>query len=144
MAQAYIMDTNSDYYLTKAVDCDFSSVNITLIRDRRMIPDWISSPTKEPLNLSTNTGEYIGMALSTLMKKLGKPTKQVRRGAQSQYTCLLYRAVRMEDKTFGQRWDRTYIFKGGKLIEINLNYQSIPGCGDSDPYSLTHWPPGKF
>lgn len=49
----------------------------------------------------------------------------------------------MKDRETGRVLRNTYIFKHGKLIEIAINLDSVPGCGD-DSLSDAGWPWSKF
>jgi|GEM_PF-3722827 len=98
--------------------------------------------TNAALKLQAGNGIAIGMTKSAVLKKLGKPARTAVRGAKKQYWCALYK------KLNGTREDgvilrNTYIFKEDKLIEMSLNLDSVPGCGE-DSISDQGWPWSKF
>ncbi len=66
------------------------------------------------------------------------------RGRGKEYWCALYKKVVMRDRVHGRVLRNTYIFKHGKLIEIALNLDFIPGCGRDDSASDENWPWSKF
>lgn len=154
VSQCCAFDVKSGYYLVKTVDCDWSEVSVTITKDRRIVADHgfviggppteYSTPKPEPLRLETNLGEAIGMTRAQLTQRRGTPTRTAVRGAHREFWCALYRKVRMTSKSEGAVWDNTYIFKNGRLIEIRLDYQAIPGCGEVDPFSFEGWPYSHF
>ena len=78
-----------------------------------------------------------------VVEKLGAPTRTAVRGNAREYWCALYKKVVMKDRERGRVLRNTYIFKHGKLIEIAINLDSVPGCGD-DSLSDAGWPWSKF
>ena len=151
-------DPESGYYLYKTIDCDGAHVSVTLTKDRRMVLDcgfevarFGRKPEETPgttiedrkLELATKNGIRIGMTRQEVEDKLGKPTRTAVRGGEKQYWCALYKKVVMKDRERGHVLRNTYIFKHGKLIEIAINLDSVPGCGD-DSLSDAGWPWSKF
>lgn len=151
-------DPESGYYLYKAMDCDGAHTGITLTKDRRMVLDSgfeVARFGRKPeegagakieerrLDLSTKHGIRIGMSRAEVVRKLGQPTKTAVRGKNKEFWCALYKKVAMEDKVSGRVLRNTYIFKNDKLIEIAINLDSVPGCGD-DSLSDENWPWSKF
>jgi hypothetical protein len=151
-------DPESGYYLYKTIDCDGSHVQVTLTRDRRMVLDcgfevarFGRKPEDNPgaaaeerkLDLATRGGIRIGMTREEVEKKLGAPTRTAVRGDAKEYWCALYKKVVMKDRERGRVLRNTYIFKHGKLIEISINLDSVPGCGD-DSLSDAGWPWSRF
>ena len=152
-------DPQSGYYLYKSMDCDGAHTHITLTKDRRMVaesgyevarfgrkPDDSAGAKIEErkLDLSTLNGIRIGMSRDEVVSKLGPPTRSAVRGQEKEYWCALYKKVAMEDRVTGRVLRNTYIFKHGKLIELSINLDAIPGCGDDDSASDEGWPWSKF
>ena len=151
-------DPESGYYLYKTIDCDGAHVQVTLTKDRRMVLDcgfevarFGRKPEEGPgtgiedrkLELATKNGIRIGMTRQEVVEKLGAPTRTAVRGNAREYWCALYKKVVMKDRERGHVLRNTYIFKHGKLIEIAINLDSVPGCGD-DSLSDAGWPWSKF
>jgi hypothetical protein len=84
------------------------------------------------------------MSRDEVVRKLGAPTRTAVRGGEGEYWCALYKKVEMEDRVTGRVLRNTYIFKHGKLIELAINLDAIPGCGDDDSASDKGWPWSKF
>ena len=152
-------DPESGYYLYKSGDCDGAHRFIMLTKDRRMVAEhgWeVARFGREPedsggrtieerqINLSGLNGIRIGMSRDEVVRKLGPPTRTAVRGSEKQYWCALYKKVQMDNRVTGRVLRNTYIFKHGKLIEIALNLDAIPGCGDDDSASDEGWPWSKF
>lgn len=152
-------DPETGYYLYKAMDCDGAHTGITLTKDRRMVMESgfeVARFGRKPENaagakieerkfdLSTKNGIRIGMSRDEVIAKLGAPTRTAVRGKDKEYWCALYKKVAMEDKVTGRVLRNTYIFKHGKLIELSINLDSIPGCGDDDSASDKGWPWSQF
>ncbi len=152
-------DPKSGYYLYKSMDCDGAHTSITLTKDRRMVTEsgfevarFGRKPEEAPgtkideraFELATKHGVRIGMSRDEVVGKLGTPAKTAVRGKQKEFWCALYKDVQMEDKVSGRILRNTYIFKDGKLIEIAINLDSFPGCGDDDSKSDEGWPWSKF
>lgn len=152
-------DPKSGYYLYKSMECDGAHRLITLTRDRRMVmesgfevarfgrkkDDVPRTKIEErALTLATKHGIAIGMSREAVVEKLGPPTRTAVRGASKQYWCALYKKVVMEDRENGAVLRNTYIFKDGKLIEIAISLDSIPGCGDDNPSTDERWPWSQF
>lgn len=148
-------DANSGYYLIKTWECDGGHRSIRLTRDRRLVeqsgydipnfgtkPEFESPYKIEPgkLALATKHGVGIGETRTAVERLLGKPARTMSRGA---YSAILYRHREMFDKENGEVFRNTYIFKNGKLIEVLLNLDGIPGCG-GDGDDETGWPWTKF
>ena len=151
-------DAESGYYLYKTIDCDGAHVSVTLTKDRRMVLNcgfevarFNRKPEDGPgnavedrqIDLATKNGIRIGMTRAQVEEKLGKPTRTAVRGSAKEYWCALYKKVVMQDRERGHVLRNTYIFKHGKLIEISINRDSVPGCGD-DSLSDANWPWSKF
>ena len=152
-------DPSSGYYLYKSMDCDGAHTGITLTKDRRMVLEsgfevarFGRKPEDAPgnkideraLELTTKHGIRIGMTRNEVIAKLGQPTKTAVRGKKKEFWCALYKKIEMEDKVSGRVLRNTYIFKNDKLIEISINLDSIPGCGDDDTKSDEGWPWSQF
>jgi hypothetical protein len=84
------------------------------------------------------------MTRAEVVGKLGEPTRTAVRGSDKRYWCALYKKVEMKDKATGRVLRNTYIFKDDKLIEISINLDSFPGCGDENTVSDEGWPWSKF
>jgi hypothetical protein len=151
-------DPASGYYLYKTMDCDGAHTSVTLTRDRRMVLDcgfevarFGRKPEETPgagieerkLDLTTKNGIRIGMTRDEVAEKLGAPARTAVRGESKEYWCALYKKVIMKDRERGRVLRNTYIFKHGKLIEIAINLDFVPGCGD-DSLSDAGWPWSKF
>lgn len=152
-------DPESGYYLYKSGDCDGAHRFIMLTKDRRMVAEhgWEvarfgrkpedsagSKVEERKIDLSTLKGIRIGMSRDEVVSKLGEPTRTAVRGQAREYWCALYKKVQMEDRVNGRVLRNTYIFKHGKLIEISINLDGIPGCGDDNTASDEGWPWSKF
>ena len=152
-------DPKSGYYLYKSMDCDGAHTSITLTKDRRMVtesgfevarfgrkPENAAGANIEErtLELATKHGIRIGMSREEVEAKLGAPTRTAVRGKNKEYWCALYKKVQMEDKVSGRVLRNTYIFKHGKLIEMSIQLDSIPGCGDDNSASDEGWPWSQF
>ena len=140
------------------MDCDGAHTSITLTKDRRMVtesgfdvarfgrkPEEGSGAKIEerPLELSTKHGVRIGMSPTEVVHKLGNPTRTVARGKDKEFSCLLYKKAELDNNGTGRILRNTYIFKHSKLIEIAINLDSVPGCGDNS-LSDEGWPWSKF
>ena len=151
-------DPASGYYLYKNLECDGAHVSVTLTKDRRMVTESgfelarFGRKAKEPLlndiekrsiGLSTKNGIRIGMSREEVRAKLGQPTKTAVRGSHKEFWCALYKKTIMRNHEEGDVLRNTYIFKDGHLIEIAINLDSIPGCGE-DSASDEGWPWSKF
>jgi len=152
-------DPESGYYLYKSMDCDGAHTHITLTKDRRMVTESgyeVARFGRKPedsagakieerkLDLSTLNGIRIGMSRDEVVSKLGAPTRTAVRGKEKEYWCALYKKVAMDDRVTGRVLRNTYIFKHGKLIELSINLDAIPGCGDDNSASDEGWPWSKF
>lgn len=152
-------DPQSGYYLYKSMDCDGAHTSITLTKDRRMVTESgfevarfgrkpkESAGTKieeRSFDLTTKHGIRIGMSRDEVTGILGAPTRTAVRGKDRQFWCALYKKVEMDDKVNGRVLRNTYIFKNDKLIEIAINLDSIPGCGEDNTASDENWPWSKF
>ena len=151
-------DPKSGYYLYKSMDCDGAHTSITLTKDRRMVQESgfevarfgrkpeegagakIEERAFDPV---TKHGIRIGMSREEVVAKLGSPSKTAVRGSNKEYWCALYKKVQMQDRVTGRVLRNTYIFKNDKLIEIAINLDSVPGCGD-DSLSDEGWPWSQF
>lgn len=151
-------DAKSGYFVSKTFECDGSHRRVLMTRDRRMLEDegydmsrfgrqpkeFSDTPVEErAFALKTSGGIAIGMTKATVVKRLGKPARTAVRGAKGEYWCALYKSKVMEDRESGQILRNTYILKNGKLIEIAINLDAIPGCGE-DSLSDEGWPWTKF
>lgn len=90
----------------------------------------------------TKSGIRIGMTRGEVEKQLGKPARTAVRGNAKEYWCALYKKALMRDRENGRILRNTYIFKHGKLIEIAINLDSVPGCDDNS-LSDANWPWSK-
>lgn len=152
-------DPASGYYLYKSMECDGAHTLLTLTKDRRMVTESGFEVARfrrkqenaggmkieeRKLDLATKHGIRIGMTRDEVIEKLGKPTRTALRGANKEFWCALYKKADMEDRATGRVLRNTYIFKHGKLIELAINLDSIPGCGDDDSGSDEGWPWSEF
>lgn len=152
-------DPATGYYLYKSMDCDGAHTSITLTKDRRMVtesgfevarfgrkPEEAPGTRIEERSFApvTKHGIRIGMTRAEVTAKLGKPAKTAVRGKEGQFWCALYKHVERESRDSGRILRNTYIFKNDKLIEIAINLDSFPGCGDDDSKSDEGWPWSKF
>lgn len=151
-------DKKTGYFAYKMLECDGGHRSIVLTRDRRMVEEAgydtkrfgrapkveFTTPILErSFALKTGHGISIGMTREEVQKKLGKPAKTAVRGAKKEYWCALYKQAAMRTKEEGEVLRNTYIFKNGKLIEIAIHLDAVPGCGE-DSLSDTGWPWTKF
>jgi hypothetical protein len=155
LSQACRHDSRTGHYLLKQLDCDGAHVAVVLTRDRNMVEDWgydvpnFGTPDPrgaieaKPFPLETKNGIRIGMTVAQVEGRIGRPDRVGRRGASGEFLCYLYRKITMEDKENGYALRNTYVFKGGRLIEVQIHGDSIPGCGQ-DGLSEEGWPWGRF
>ncbi|MBS1715297.1 MAG: hypothetical protein JST30_13265 [Armatimonadetes bacterium] len=152
-------DRKSGYFAVKVMECDGAHRMVTLTKDRRILEDMGYDMARfgrkakgdgegaavqdHAFDAVTKHGIRIGMSKSTVLAKLGRPFKTASRGEKGQYWCCLFKKVVMEDKETGDVLRNTYVFKNGKLIEIAINLDSVPGCGE-DSLSDEGWPWTKF
>ncbi|HEX8311779.1 MAG TPA: hypothetical protein VF614_10700 [Chthoniobacteraceae bacterium] len=94
------------------------------------------------LDLVTKNGIRIGMSRAEVIKKLGKPTLTAVRGRKKEFWCALYKKA--EGRESGYVLRNTYIFKDDKLVEIAINLDSFPGCGEDNTASDEGWPWSRF
>lgn len=151
-------DPGSGYFAYTTMECDGGHRSITLTKDRRVVGEagydtsrFGRKPENQPfaqvqekrLMLGAGNGVKIGMTRRQVQAKLGNPTKTATRVKSGEFWCALYKKVEMKNREEGQVLRNTYIFKNSKLIEISINLDSIPGCGD-DSLSDQGWPWTKF
>lgn len=150
-------DKNSGYFAIKTMECDGGHRMVILTKDRRVVgdsgydttrfgrkPKYGEMPiTEKSFALSTKSGIKIGAKKADVLKKLGTPTKTAVRGSSGQFWCAMYKKVVMDSAEDGQVLRNTYIFKNGILIEISLNLDAVPGCGE-DSLSDAGWPWTRF
>lgn len=152
-------DPKTGYFLYKSLECDGSHRHIALTMDRRMVtnagfevarfgrkPDYTFGKIEErSLALTTKHGVAIGMSRDEVVKRLGEPSRTAVRGKKKEFWCALYKQIEMTDRENGQVLRNTYIFKEGKLIEISIHLDSIPGCGgEHAATSDKGWPWSQF
>lgn len=137
-------DQKSGYFALKTWDCDGGHRYITITKDRGLLilsgfdltsfgrPNLNSSekraPTEHPFEPETLHGISIGMSEKQVLSRLGKPNKHSHEGKSPRYDTLRYEQTIMQNKTDGQKLLNEYVFKNGKLIQIVLNLEGIPGC----------------
>jgi hypothetical protein len=145
-------DAKTGYFVYKTFECDGGHVSLTLTRDRRgagYVYDtsrFGRKPYEEAKEqivdrsfpLATGHGIKIGMVRAELTRRLGKPYRVAVRGPKREFWCAMYKQVAGK-KDSGVVLRNTYIFKHGKLIEVSLNHDRLPGCG-SDSMSDADWP----
>lgn len=151
-------DPKSGYYVFSTVECDGSHRSITLTKDRRNVGtagydtsrfgrqnngEAYQQIKESSFALSAGNGIRIGMTPDDVRGKLGKPTRTAIRGKNREFWCALYKKVQMESKEDGAVLRNTYIFKNSKLVEIIVNLDSVPGCGE-DSLSDEGWPWSHF
>ena len=137
-------DNTSGYFAHKGWDCDGSHRSIRLTKDRRLLSgmgfdmkrfgrkgDAYQEVLEHPFRISTSHGIRIGMSQAGVTSKLGKPLKSLK---TNEFTSIMYKKI-----VPGKVLRNMYIFKAGKLIEISLQLDSIPGCGE-DSLSDEGWP----
>lgn len=156
VTQTSWFDKKSGFYAIKTYSCDGGHVYARLTRDRRIVEDEgyevlrfgkhdpeRKLPSEHSFPLSTKNGITIGMSTGQVSKLLGKPIRTSVNGSKKQYTSYLYRYIKMFDKEEGIAFRNTYIFKSGKLIEILITKDAIPGCC-TDGRSEEGWPWTRF
>lgn len=151
-------DPKTGYYIYKNMECDGGHRAITITKDRRVLEEagydttrfgrkpkeWMPYKIEtRPFPASAGNGVRMGMTKSSLLKKLGKPAKTAVRGKRGEFWCALYKKADLDAKKEGQVLRNTYIFKNGRLVEMKINLDSVPGCGD-DSLSDAGWPWTKF
>jgi hypothetical protein len=133
-------DPKSGYYVCKNIDCD-AIVTVRLTKDRRMVNN--SDNIERPLELSTKHGIRIGMTRDEVLRRLGQPNRTAVRGSKEEYWCALYMKI---DTKAQQALNNTYIFKQGKLIEIEITLTDTD-CETGEvceTFYLQTWPDSKF
>lgn len=151
-------DPANGYFAYVTIECDGAHRGLTLTRDRRVVGEagydtarFGRKPENEPfgqiqekrMELAAGNGIKIGMTRRQVQAKLGKPAKTAVRGKSGEFWCAMYKKVDMKNREEGHVLRNTYIFKNSKLIEISINLDSVPGCGD-DSLSDQGWPWTKF
>lgn len=151
-------DPKSGYFAYVIMECDGAHRGITLTKDRRMVgevgydtgrfgrkldTEVYGQVQDKQLTLGAGNGIKIGMTRRQLQSKLGNPSKTAVRGKNGEFWCAMYKKVDMKNREEGEVLRNTYIFKNSKLIEISINLDSVPGCGD-DSLSDQGWPWTKF
>lgn len=144
LMQACWHDSNSGWYALKTTECDGAHVAVTITKDRHIIedagydvpnfgkgmdefygPNRIEERTFTP---KTKNNISVGSTAAQITKALGKPKTQFRDGARGQFTVLSYLSVHMVDKENGTSLENQYVLKDGKVIEIRIYREAIPGC----------------
>lgn len=151
-------DPQTGVYALKTMECDGAHRSITVTKDRRVIsssgynlarfgkanPEGYENEVVErTVRSSTGHGVAFGASRTAVLRKLGTPFKSVKKGRNGEFRCDLYKKIQMDSREDGSVLRNTYIYKNGKLIEILLNLDAIPGCGD-DSRSDEGWPWTKF
>lgn len=131
-----IYDPSRNWYLVNGGECDGAIGFFYLTQDRRRLERAgfsVYPPARSETgesetdiyfrrlpNLATGHGVAIGQTPSQVWKRLGPPTRIKKTGYRKQF--LEYRYTWKEGKRLQDRqYDQTYVFKKGKLIEINFD-----------------------
>ena len=150
-------DKKSGYFAIKTLECDGGHRSVILTKDRRVVGDHGYDTTRfgrksttgnmtiteKSFLLTTKSGIKIGAKKADVLKKLGTPFKTAVRGANGQFWCAMYKKADIKNAEDGQVLRNTFIFKNGVLIEISLNLDAVPGCGE-DSLSDVGWPWSRF
>jgi hypothetical protein len=143
-SQAGVYDSKRDFYLVRGIECDGAHINVTLTRDRHIVTNWgyqvpslSGNAGYQPLqnkplaSLATGRGVQIGDDEKALKARLGAPTSITRSGNRNQFRNHAYVWRNVKNGT-GEIWTNEYVFKEGKLIEINFSRDAVPGCGEGE------------
>ena len=139
-SQVGIYDAARGFYLVRSVECDGAHIGVILTRDRHVVKNWgyevPSLPetkggqaleTKSLASLETAHGIKIGDDVKTLRARLGAPTNVNRSGSRNQFRNHNY-IWRNVKNGVGEIWKNEYVFKEGRIIEIILARDLVPGC----------------
>lgn len=136
-----IHDSRNGYYLIGGGDCDGAHRRLTLTRDRRIVAnegykvvapelglkgDGYKTLQEARLPLSTGKGVRIGDTPRKVVAKLGNPTRTELSGSRKQFVEFHYDWNDVKNGE-GVIYGNTYVFKAGRLIEISLVSNSVPG-----------------
>ncbi len=138
------LDPGTGWFALKTRECDGAHVAIIITKDRNVVEengfdvpgfgreekDFGSGEAIQRKSFAPKTRNKIavGSKISTVVRILGTPTARFREGTRKQFEVLQYKAVLMTDKENGKSLENTYVFKEGRLIEIRLFRNLIPGC----------------
>lgn len=151
-------DPKTGYFAYKTFDCDGGHISVMLTKDRRNVGGAGYDTSRfgrkveyaqdlkvedRSLALATGKGVKIGMTKAAVLRRLGKPARSAVRGKKKEFWCALYKQADLDKAGNGRILRNTYVFKGGKLIEISINLDSVPGCGE-DSLSDSGWPWTSF
>ena len=135
-----VYDAKRNFYLVRTAECDGAHLSVTLTQDRHVVfgsgynvPGFKQErgygelDIKSLSNLATGRGIQIGDDELILRKRLGRATSVVRTGNRSQFVNHRY-VWRNVKNGQGEIWTNEYIFKRGRLIEIQFARNLVPGC----------------
>ena len=128
-AQIKRRDARSGFWIYRSLECDGAHVTVRLTRGQPMvpIPDEWDPESKKPANfryLGTDRGVTIGLTENQVSAKIGKPQK---RKLDGPYIRTSYEWKNLKNGE-GYIYSQELVFKKGKLIEITVGREAVPGC----------------
>lgn len=129
-----IYDKTSGFYLMRSVECDGSHRSIVLTK-RREQTGWYQGAylseyhERELAYLRTGRGIAIGDGVKKVIRVLGKPTETIKK---DKWEGLLFVGKVRYAPGEGVNYTSEYVFENGKLIEVRLGQDMVPGCGGED------------
>jgi hypothetical protein len=122
-------DRETGYWIGRGIDCDGAHVVVILTRDTKMFRNF--SPLQpgdvqiaKLRNLGTDRGVTIGMTENQVSTKIGKPQQ---RKLDGPYVRTSYKWKNVKNGE-GYIYSQELVFKKGKLIEISVGREAVPGC----------------
>ncbi|OWU65808.1 MAG: hypothetical protein CBB60_002770 [Armatimonadetes bacterium Cent15-Ar3] len=128
-AQIKRKDAKSGFWIYRSLECDGAHVTVRLTRGRPTvpIPDEWDPQSKKPANLrylGTDRGVTIGLTENQVSAKIGKPQK---RKSDGTYIRTSYEWKNLKNGE-GHIYSQELVFEKGKLIEISVGREVVPGC----------------
>jgi hypothetical protein len=128
-AQIKRRDTKSGFWICRTLECDGGHVTLMLTKDRAIlpVPDGWDPESKKAANfryLGTDRGIRIGITESQATDKIGMPLK---RKLDGPYVRTSYEWKNLKNGE-GYIFSQELVFKKGKLIEISVGREAVPGC----------------
>ncbi len=137
VAQVIWLDPREDVVALKVVDCDYSHVLVRLgPRSTCESEKFCSQRETRRLHKVTKHGIALGIKSKELKEKLSSPDYVHRMKAS-----LIWRyAVKVdhEGADFAYLYN-DYIIKGGKVVAIEVGYERVPGCGNTNFNPAKDW-----
>lgn len=123
------MDPATGYWIGRGIECDGAHVIVILTKDTKMFRNFYplppgEVPTAKIRFLGTDKGVMIGMTENQASAKIGKPKK---RKLDGPYIRTFYEWKDIKNGE-GYIYSQELVFKKGKLIEIAVGREAVPGC----------------